>query len=658
MVSEEDKAAAEKVLKATGPTAATKTLENLFGDNGWKPNVSPVPNGPVDANGIPIAAVSAANSAFTAPAVAPIPAPVASPTPSPIGPPVAPSSIPTALARPPEAPVTPYNVTAPENLNPLPGKSAAPVGGSVVQAPNPLAIPAANPFAGPDGKDARANLIKSKYTDAKAQIQSQLSTLQAGVEEGNPDPNYKNKAAALQVQLHNLDSGMAKDLQTNDAAYSNIWQTGDDGKMHVGNIPKNLSPQDVRKLELSNQRVEQGNQDTDFRKQQDAMRAETDARTAQNDVTTAGLLQIAAQKQQDANDKIQRQQVFQSQLQKKQDEADLAIKNYNDSSIDENRFWSKTPVGNQIGIAILAGLTGAFNGLNHVAGNSVVDRVNSIIANDIDQQKTELAKKGKDVENANNAVAAFQRQGYDLEQSTSMAKAAMMDATISKVQAEASKYNNPMIKAQADQAAAQLAQQRDKDRAAVLTPYINANIQANQAIPAGAGARKGYGAAVKGKDGKYYVPDLAHGGRLVEATGEEVAQATNIHHTQVATDHLGQPKPAKPNFRQTNLLATSSGLPKLTADVKEPYSAGGLNTFSTTDTDAKLNQWAAAISAVTKVPADVIIHNVKNPILNSSSEQIIDHYAKDAETKRDYYEKNPSAVPGAADEPETDTTEQ
>jgi hypothetical protein len=534
------------------------------------------------------------------------------------------------------------------NTPPAVANTPPPPSGQVPQTPpNPLAIPGADITQGPEGKDARANIINSKYDDAKAKIEEQLNVEQSQIDSGSTTGN-PNKVAALKVQLHQNEADKASALQTNQAAFDAVWKLGDDGKMHVGAIPKSLSPQQIAKLKLTSQTVEEGNQDADFKKQQEAMQAETDAKVAQDKVNSAGLLQIAAQKQQDANDKIQRQQVFQTQLKQKQDEADLAMKKYNDSSIDENRFWSKTPVGNQIGLAILAGLTGAFNGLNHVAGNSVVDRVNSLIANDIDQQKTELAKKGKSVDNANNAVAAFQKQGYDLEQSVSMAKAAMMDATISKVQAEASKYNNPQIQAQAAQATAQLAETRDKERASVLTPYINNNIQANQAVAPGAGANSGFITSMVG--GKLQVKNVKTG-QISDANDDQKARyyATEKTRAETAKTEASAGAPPKQNGRITQILATSSGIPKLTAAVKEPYSSGGLNTFSTTNTDSKLNQWASAISAATKVPVDVIIHNVKNPILNSSSEQIIDHYAKDAEDKREYYEKNPSAVPGAGE---------
>jgi len=188
---------------------------------------------------------------------------------------------------------------------------------------------------------------------------------------------------------------------------------------------------------------------------------------------------------------------------------------------------------------------------------------------------------------------------------------------------------------------AQLNEKAAQARTAALTPYINNDIAARTVVP-GAGANSGFITSMVG--GKLMVKNVKTG-QVSEANDDQKAKYFATEKTRVDTakaeSTIGQQKVSP---RTQVILAKSSNLPGLTADLKQSYSSGGLNTLSTAKTDAKRGEFAQAVSAITGEPAEVIEHNIKSPILNSSSAEIIDHYAAEAEKKRGYLEKNPGAI--------------
>lgn len=476
--------------------------------------------------------------------------PVAIPSPAPVS--EAPPLSLSANANPLPLTVSgPFNATAPEHLNPAPltpanvdapqtpiqtqASAAKQVITSPATPPPLVSVSSANPLSGPEGKDARANEITAGFDNKKAQLESQLAVERSQVESGSTTGN-PTRVAALEAQLKLVDSQKADALRGNESAFG-MYKKDENGDYHLDSnaIPKNLSPTQVAAWKARNAVVEQKNQDNAFGRQRTAIDAETNARAAAADVQAAGAQKVATQMQADAIDTHNKSVTQQAQLAQRQAEADKAVKDYNASSIDENEFWHKTPAGAQIGLAIMAGLTGAFNGLNHIQGNSVVDRVNQVIANNIDEQKVNLAKAGKNVELKNNAVQAFRQQGYDNAQADALAKASLLDATKTQVAATAAQYQNPIAQAQAQQLIAQLDQQRDQQRAIALQPYVDGQIRANQVVATGIG-QKGFSPAVL-NNGVWQVKNLATG-KITEATGEQVAQAKGLEKTDAETNKL------------------------------------------------------------------------------------------------------------------------
>ncbi len=404
----------------------------------------------------------------------------------------------------------PVSIAAPgvtNNLIPPTNFTAPRVGTGQVAAtqstdPN---ISAANIFAGPDAKNTRAAEIESKYNDQKSQLESQLHMEQSKLESGSADSN-PNKVAALRFQLNGLDSKKQNALQLNDKAFG-MYATDADGNVHLDptKIKGPITPRQNADLKFVGQKIELSNLEKAQNAERAAVLSQVDAQTAHNDAVASTMNNLAQEQKSAALDKAKRDAIFQAELQQKNNDINKSIDDFNSSKVNPNQYWQNQSTGSFIGELLSAALVGGLNAANGIQGNQVLSRIDQQIANDIDAQKANIANKGKGIELKNNALASFERQGYDKEQAIALTQAASYDAIKTQLQAKLATTDNAAAKASGQLMIAQLDKQKADRINQALTPVINASLAARTAVPGTAG-----GTAIKydPKSGNYYKVDI------------------------------------------------------------------------------------------------------------------------------------------------------
>lgn len=189
------------------------------------------------------------------------------------------------------------------------------------------------------------------------------------------------------------------------------------------------------------------------------MQATTEA--AYNKTLTSQLEQQAA----DAQTKQQtRAKALDDQMAKVQAaQADYAI----NKEIDPRRIWNNASTGDKIiaGIGIL--LSGIGQGLQARAGinapNLALQTINNAIDRDIDAQKENRNARGNVVTQQQGIYADMQRRFGDDQQAESAARAVLLGNAQIQLQTIASQYKAPQLAANAQQAYAQLEEQKQKN---------------------------------------------------------------------------------------------------------------------------------------------------------------------------------------------------
>ena len=528
-------------LQAKG-VYSQEQADKYVNDNGLGQS-APTTQGP----GMLASAANAVQNALYEPgADKPAPMPVA---PQVVGPVAANTQVQPAPVAPqastpaPQAPVaSPSPTTNPANIaaaKAVLGQSGA----ASAPPPSPTAfsgVPAANPMQGPEGKDARADTINSQADAAKAQIQAQIA---ANTQDGEVIDINKDKA--LQVQLMNVDKQKTDMLNANSAAYK-MYVKDADGNTHLDSSQLgSITPRQKADYELENQKLEQTNLEKAQKAEQEGVAAQTAAQTAHNDAVASTYSNLAQQQKSDALAKAARDAAFQSDLAQKNDQINKSIQDFNNAKVDPNTYWEKTSTAGLIGTALVAGLVGGLNGVNNVQGNSVLDRVNQFINNDIDAQKANIANKGKGIEFQNSALASFERQGYDKEQSIALTQAASYDAVKTQLQGQLAQTDNAAAKASGQILLAQLHEKAAQARTAALTPYVNANLAAKTVVPVGPGSGK---QTIQDKKTGLYHYVSPDGTVDMKTPVKESDINSSIAHRKGEAEihHLENPTPAKP----------------------------------------------------------------------------------------------------------------
>lgn len=346
----------------------------------------------------------------------------------------------------------------------------------------PSAVPTvpglANPLAGPEGLDTNAAAITSSFDGKTAQIDQQKEALLAAAGDG---PGSQNALKALDAQKALLERGKTDALRTNASAFD-MYEKDDNGNYRINpaKLPKTLTPGQVRQYDYENANLGQKGELSIADHAKAALEASSKADAAAADARAAGLNQIAALKQKQATETTAHDEAYKTGLAAENDKARRAVEDYNKSVIDPNHFWKEASTPGLIGVAILAGLTGAFNNLASIQSghgpsnvNPVLDRINQLIANDIDAQKSNLAKKGKDVEFANNSVSQFRSQGYDEKQSEQLAHIAALDQVKTQIDATIAQNDSTKAKSLGEYQKSQIDLEQQRRYNQVMAPYFN-----------------------------------------------------------------------------------------------------------------------------------------------------------------------------------------
>ena len=208
---------------------------------------------------------------------------------------------------------------------------------------------------------------------------------------------------------------------------------------------KSMTPE---QREAYNDKVDADNQNLQAQQDADTAKYKLQAQQLQQeaDITKTNNDKFAALEQQ-KNEEIQRQLTN--------------IKNIGDKfagmSIDSHRMFGDGITGSKImaGIGLALGAFGQAGG----GSNQAMDAINKAIDRDVDIQKANINKVGKEYEMARGGLQDYLNTTKDMEASLTAEKARQLDLVSKQFQQIAAANPNPMIKAAATQRAADVAQQ-------------------------------------------------------------------------------------------------------------------------------------------------------------------------------------------------------
>lgn len=153
-----------------------------------------------------------------------------------------------------------------------------------------------------------------------------------------------------------------------------------------------------------------------------------------------------------------RQKLEQQEIDARQASLDGMVDEYNGMQIDNQRFWGNLDTGNRIlaGVSIAIGALG--QALSYGKSNAALDMIDKSIDRDIDEQKANMDKKGRQVQQARGIYQEFRAKVGDDRTARSLAREAAWKAVKSDFDIKAQTLKSDEAKALAAQggAAAQL----------------------------------------------------------------------------------------------------------------------------------------------------------------------------------------------------------
>lgn len=556
--------------------------------------------------------------------------------------PVGPSAVNTTI-QPPTAPVN-APITNPA-ISPLavasvPAKQA-PIGGSIISPPPQVPVQSYNSLNISDDDilhkdDKRAELDK-KFTDKKLDLQTQLDQEQTKMDIGDKTAN-PNKIAALKVQLQGLQGEESKALNAFDAA-NKQYSVDANGNIvdDLSKLPSTLTKKQIADQDSRFHQIGEGNETRAVDRLRTAQQSETDATIARNDAVGAFNVEQGQIAIDNANKRAADRAIAQQEIDKRQNIINQLTDTHAKEQVDPNSVYKNTSTGAAIGTTLLAALTGAFDGLNHLnRPNSVVSAVDKIVANDIEAQKVNIDKHGKDIDRAQNSLSQFIQQGFTKEESQDMYAASLYKAASLKFQGDLAKYDNPIVQAKGAQIVAGLDQEAARRATAANAPYAHAQLTARAAPIAGAGANTGFITSMVG--GKLMVRNVKTG-QVSEANDEQRSKYYDTENKRATTakTEASIGAPGKQSAKIKTAIDQSSGIPEALAPVLESYSGVGTNVFGTTaETDSRVNNLATKIAKATGRNPEEIITSWKHAFSNGTAREIITHDAETAEKVRQH----------------------
>lgn len=567
--------------------------------------------------------------------VAPPPAPVV----------IAPQPVDTAppalsAAANPIPNVAPFNPTAPQNLGHYvpgaPNKPAA-IGGSFVPAAPLVPVASYNPLNISDDdvlhKDEKRGELVKKFTDKKDELENMLA-----------DESDPKRIAAIQVQLKQLGGEQGKALTSFDAA-NKQYSVDKDGNIidDLTQLPANLTPKQRADALAKYHQVGQGNLGRAIDKEKGAIQSGIDAQTSENNALTAFNNKQAVLHQTQADDDAKKHAIRNAGDAQRSADIDKDITDHNNMKVDPMKVYNNTSTGAAIGTTLLAALTGAFDGLNHInRPNSVVSAVDAIVSRDIDAQKANIAQAGKNIEQKQTALNQFRQLGYSDDASTEMVRASQFKAAQDQLQGLLTQYANPKIQAAGALDLAKLAERQAQAQIAASDADARAQIAARAAPIAGAGANTGFITSMVG--GKLMVRNVKTG-QVSEANDEQRGKYYDTENKRATTakTEASIGAPGKQSAKIKTAIDQSSGIPEALAPVLESYSGVGTNVFGTTaETDSRVNNLATKIAKATGRNPEEIVTSWKHAFSNGTAREIITHDAETAEKVRQHL-----STPGA-----------
>jgi len=131
--------------------------------------------------------------------------------------------------------------------------------------------------------------------------------------------------------------------------------------------------------------------------------------------------------------------------------------------IDPNRKWKSAGTGQKIGSAIAIILSSVGQAMMRQPGNPALDIIQKGIQDDVEAQRTELEKKGRAVNHAQQQLQNYTAMTGDQRAAAQLLEATQLKAQAADIRAIGAKYAAPDAKLNAETAAAQL-----EERAGVL----------------------------------------------------------------------------------------------------------------------------------------------------------------------------------------------
>lgn len=161
---------------------------------------------------------------------------------------------------------------------------------------------------------------------------------------------------------------------------------------------------------------------------------------------------------------LARQADEQDEINKRQASLDAMVQEYDGASIDSGRFWGRMDTGNKIlaGIALSLGALG--QALTGSKTNYALDQIDKSIDRDIDEQKHNLEKQGRQVAQARGLYADFRQKVGDDRTARSMAREAAWKAIQSDFDVKAKTAKTAEVRAAAEQGAAASQMKVDQER--------------------------------------------------------------------------------------------------------------------------------------------------------------------------------------------------
>lgn len=181
--------------------------------------------------------------------------------------------------------------------------------------------------------------------------------------------------------------------------------------------------------------------------------------------------QLAAQAEQQAQKERDRQAAIDAQMQKVQ----TALTDYQSQKIDSQRFWHNSSTGTKILAALSIALGGIGQGLQAAGGvnapNQALGIIKSIIDNDIEEQKFNIATKRESLDSERGIYHDMRARFGDERNAELAARTVALNNAQLKLQELASQYKAPALQANAKLLYGQIEAEKAKNIATIQQNY-------------------------------------------------------------------------------------------------------------------------------------------------------------------------------------------